>query len=98
MADVEHPLDVAASSTLLAVSQATPTAARVLVFDLFGNIVVAFGGDPLSEGEECCEGARLGYPVSLAVSTGSLPTISLPGCIFVPVLHGNCSLQQPTTS
>ena len=79
---VESPFGVAASTTLLAVSQATSTSARVLVYDLGGSLVTSFGGAalPVGEGSTCCAGSRLGMPTSLAVSgarvqvEGAVPT------------------------
>ena len=68
LTDVENPLGVAASSTLLAVTHATSTLSRVLVYDLGGTLVTFFGGAALEEGNPCCAGSRLGLPSSLAVS------------------------------
>lgn len=67
VADLEGALGVAASSTLLAVSQATPSVTRVLVFDTGGTLVATFGGAALREGDTCCAGFQLGMPSSLAV-------------------------------
>ena len=93
---IESPYGVAASTTLLAVSQATPTIARVLVYDLGGSLVASFGGAALGEGSSCCAGSRLGMPTSLAVSDpcalveGATPTPSwtyTPDALF-PALAG----------
>jgi hypothetical protein len=65
--NVDNVCGVAASTSLLAVSQATPTIARVLVYDLGGTLVASFGGAALGEGSSCCAGSRLGMPTSLSV-------------------------------
>ena len=65
---VDGLLGVAASSTLLVVSHAAPSQARVLVLDMGGSIVSTIGGAALGEGDTCCAGSRLGMPSSLAVS------------------------------
>ncbi len=82
ISDIPSPLGVAASSTLLAVSQATPTIARVLVYDLGGTLVATFGGRALEEGNTCCAGVNLGRPSSLVVSVSILvaPNRSVPTC------------------
>ena len=64
---IDNPYGVAATSTLLAVSQATPSVTRVLVFDTGGTLVATFGGAALREGDTCCAGFQLGMPSSLAV-------------------------------
>lgn len=64
---IDKPYGVAASTTLIAVSQATTAVARVLVYDLGGTLVTMFGGAPLSAGDNCCAGVQLGFPSSLAV-------------------------------
>jgi hypothetical protein len=67
ISDIPSPLGVAASSTLLAVSQATPTIARVLVYDLGGTLVATFGGRALEEGNTCCAGVNLGRPSTCCI-------------------------------
>lgn len=66
--DIENPIAVAASSTLVAVAQVTAALARVLVYDTGGTLVTTIGGARLREGDLCCAGVRLGLPSSVSVS------------------------------
>jgi hypothetical protein len=70
LSDIDGPVGLAVSSTLLVVSQVTAVTTRVLVYDLGGSLVTSFGGDALEDGDPCCIGTRLGLPSSLAVGYG----------------------------
>lgn len=70
LSDIDGPVGLAVSSTLLVVSQVTAVTTRVLVYDLGGSLVTSFGGDALEDGDPCCIGARLGLPSSLVVGFG----------------------------
>ena len=63
------PRGVAASSTVIAVSQENTTSSRVLVYSVqSGALLATIGGAPLTTGSTCCAGVQLGLPSGLRLS------------------------------
>jgi hypothetical protein len=69
VADVGGPRGVAASPSILAVSQENATSSRVLVYSVAsGALLVTIGSAPLAPGNSCCVGVQLGQPSGLRLS------------------------------